>query len=189
MFDLLKAALRQRPNIIVIGEIRGEEGNIAFGAMQTGHAVMATFHAASVQKLIQRLSGHPISVPKSYIDNLNIVVIQSAVKLPNGKMGRRALSINEIVAYDPTSSSFSFIEVFRWDPATDTFEFVGNKNSYILEQKISLMRGIPPNKRWQIYDVVERRAKILERLHKEKGVTNFYELLGVLARAQREGVF
>ncbi len=189
MFDLLKAALRQRPNIIIIGEIRGEEGNIAFGAMQTGHAVMATFHAASVEKLIQRLSGNPISVPKNYIDNLNVVVIQSAVKLPSGKMGRRALSINEIVAYDPTSSSFSFIEVFRWDQATDTFEFVGNKNSYILEQKISLMRGIPPHKRWQIYDVVERRARILEKLHKEKGVTNFYELLKVLARAQREGVF
>jgi flagellar protein FlaI len=189
MFELLKAALRQRPNIIIIGEIRGEEGNIAFGAMQTGHAVMTTFHAASVQKLIQRLNGHPMDVPKSYIDNLNVVVIQGAVKLPSGRMGRRALSVNEIVAYDPTSSSFSFVEVFRWDPATDTFEFVGNKNSYILEQKIALMRGMPPHKRWQIYDVVERRARILEKLHKEKGVTNFYELLNVLGRAQQQGLF
>ena len=57
MFDLLKAALRQRPNEIIIGEIRGEEGAIAFQAMQTGHACMATFHAASVEKLIQRLTG------------------------------------------------------------------------------------------------------------------------------------
>ena len=88
MFDLLKAALRQRPNEIIIGEIRGEEGLIAFQAMQTGHSCMATFHASSVQKLIQRLTGSPINVPKTYVDNLNIVVIQNAVKLPNGKLGR-----------------------------------------------------------------------------------------------------
>ncbi|HEU4758638.1 MAG TPA: type II/IV secretion system ATPase subunit, partial [Dehalococcoidia bacterium] len=100
MFDLLKAALRQRPNAILIGEIRGEEGNIAFQAMQTGHAVMATFHAASVEKLIQRITASPISVPKSYVDNLNVIVIVSAVKLPTGKIGRRVLSINELFGYD-----------------------------------------------------------------------------------------
>ena len=74
MFDLLRAALRQRPNEILIGEIRGKEGNIAFQAMQTGHSCMATFHAASVEKLIQRITGEPISVPRAYIDNLNIAV-------------------------------------------------------------------------------------------------------------------
>ena len=86
MFDMLMAALRQRPNIILIGEIRGTEGNVAFQAMQTGHSVMATFHAATVEKLIQRLTGDPILVPKSYIDNLNIVVLCSQVRLPNGKL-------------------------------------------------------------------------------------------------------
>ncbi len=80
MFDLLKAALRQRPNYILVGEIRGVEGNIAFQAMQTGHPVMSTFHAATVEKLIQRLTTEPISVPKTFIDNLNFVVIQSAVR-------------------------------------------------------------------------------------------------------------
>ena len=79
MFDLLRAALRQRPNEIIIGEIRGEEGAIAFQAMQTGHACMATFHAATVGKLIQRLTGHPINIPKTYIDNLNLVIIMSQV--------------------------------------------------------------------------------------------------------------
>src|SRR5208337_768481 len=100
MFDLLKAALRQRPNEILIGEIRGAEGNIAFQAMQTGHSVMATFHAATVEKLIQRITNNPISVPKAYIDNLNVVVLTSSVKLPNGKNGRRVTSIAEIVSYD-----------------------------------------------------------------------------------------
>ncbi|MBI4294926.1 MAG: type II/IV secretion system ATPase subunit [Chloroflexi bacterium] len=189
MFDLLKAALRQRPNVIIIGEIRGEEGAIAFQAMQTGHAVMATFHASSVEKLIQRLTGNPINVPKTYIDNLNIVVIQSAVKLPNGKLGRRSVSINEIVGYDPVANTFSFVEVFRWDPSADTFEFVGYKNSYILEEKIARKRGLPPNRKWEIYDKLEKRAKILRKLHKEKGITGYYELLRVIARAQQEGLF
>ncbi len=189
MFDLLKAALRQRPNEIIVGEIRGIEGAIAFQAMQTGHAVMATFHAASVEKLIQRITGSPINVPKTYIDNLNVVIIQSAVRLPDGKIGRRALSINEIVGYDPPSDSFSFIEMFRWNPVDDTFEFVGNMNSYLLEQKIALKRGIPKHKKRQIYGELERRAKILEKLHKEQKVVGFYELLQVLAKAQREGLF
>jgi flagellar protein FlaI len=189
MFDLLKAALRQRPNEIIVGEIRGPEGAIAFQAMQTGHSVMATFHAASVQKLIQRLTGSPINVPKSYVDNLNVVVFQSAVKLPDGKSGRRALSINEIVGYDAKNDAFSYMEIFRWDPIEDKFEFVGYMNSYLLEQKIAPRRGIASHQKRRIYLELDRRAKILEKLHKERGITNFYELLTVLAKAQQQGLF
>ncbi|MBF8266820.1 MAG: Type secretory pathway, VirB11 component [Dehalococcoidia bacterium] len=188
MFDLLKAALRQRPNVIIVGEIRGEEGATAFQAMQTGHTVMATFHASAVEKLIQRLTGNPINIPKTYIDNLNVVVIQSAVRLPNGKTARRAVSISEIIGYDPVSNIFSFVEVFRWDPIRDIFEFVGDKNSYLLEEKIAAKRGIPSDRKREIYNLLERRAKVLQKLH-EKGLTNFYALLQVLSRAQHEGIF
>jgi flagellar protein FlaI len=188
MFDLLKAALRQRPNEIIIGEIRGAEGAIAFQAMQTGHSVMATFHAASVERLIQRLTGNPINVPKAYMDNLNIALFQSAVKLPNGKLGRRMVSINEIVGYDPISQSFSFVEAFKWDSSNDSFYFSGDGNSYLLEYKIAPKLGIPLHKKRRIYAEIERRAKILERLNSQ-GVKNFYELLSVLAKAQREGLF
>jgi flagellar protein FlaI len=188
MLDLLKAALRQRPNLIIIGEIRGEEGAIAFQAMQTGHAVMATFHAATVEKLIQRLTGNPINVPKTYIENLNVAVMQSLVKLPNGKAGRRAIAISEIVGYDPPSDSFSFVEVFRWNPATDKFDFVGDKNSFLLEERIAPMKGFPPEKKWGIYGILERRAKVLAKLQ-AKGISGYYELLKVLNRAQQEGVF
>ncbi|MBE0480905.1 MAG: type II/IV secretion system ATPase subunit [Dehalococcoidia bacterium] len=189
MFELLKAALRQRPDVIIVGEIRGEEGNIAFGAMQTGHQVMSTFHASNVEKLIQRLTGHPINVPKTYMDNLNVVVCQNAVKLASGKKARRATSVNEIVGYDSVSNTFSYVEVFRWDPATDTFDFVGKRNSYLLEEKIAIRRGIPPAQKWKIYDQVERRKRILEKLHIDKGVSDFYELLKVLGMAGREGLF
>ena len=188
MFDLLRAALRQRPNEIIIGEIRGEEGAIAFQAMQTGHSCMATFHAASVEKLIQRLTGNPINIPKTYIDNLNLAVIQSMVRLPNGKDGRRIISVNEIVGYDPTSDSFSYIEVFRWNPVDDSFEFSGYMNSYLLEEVIAFKRGLPPNRKREIYNELTKRANILRRL-KDQGITGFYDLYKVISKATREGVF
>jgi flagellar protein FlaI len=188
MFDLLKAALRQRPDAILIGEIRGEEGNIAFQAMQTGHTVMATFHAATVEKLIQRITGSPIDVPRTYIDNLNVVVIISAVKLPNGKSGRRIMSVSELFGYDSATESFSFAEVFHWDPSTDTHEFTGYMNSYLLESKIAVRRGIPQSKRRLMYQELERRAKVLEKLH-GSGIKDFYELHRVLAKAKRQGLF
>jgi flagellar protein FlaI len=188
MFELLKAALRQRPDRIIVGEIRSLEAVVAFQAMQTGHGVMSTFHAASVEKLIQRLTGEPINIPKTYIDNLNVAVIQSAVRLANGKGARRIMSINEIIGYDPVSESFSFLEAFRWNPATDEFEFPGYMNSYLLEQRIALKRGIPPHKRKQIYSDLNRRARVFEKLHKEKGVTDFNEFFDILSEARRQGL-
>ncbi len=187
MFDLLKAALRQRPNEIIVGEIRGEEGNIAFQAMQTGHAVMATFHAASVEKLIQRITGHPINVPKVNLDNLNVVIIQQAVRGPDGKMVRRITEISEMIGYDPYSEGVNFISAFTWDPVTDTFNFTANKNSYLLEHKIAPRKGIPPNRTRRIYKEIEKRAKILKKLA-ESGVTNFYDLFAMMSKLENEGV-
>ena len=188
MFDLLRAALRQRPNEIIIGEIRGEEGAIAFQAMQTGHSCMATFHASSVERLIQRMTGHPINVPKTYVDNLNLIIIMSAVRLPDGSTGRRILSINEVIEYDTETDSFGFIEVFRWDAATDTFEYPGFMNTNLLENVVTERRGMPPLEHRQIYTMLEERATILRNLA-EQDITNFYELHNVITQANREGLF
>jgi flagellar protein FlaI len=187
MFSLLRAALRQRPNAILVGEIRGEEGAIAFQAMQTGHAVAATFHASSVEKLIQRLTGAPISVPKAYVDNLNVVCIASAVRLPNGRPGRRILSINELIGYDSAADAFSFIEVYRWVPHNDTFEATGHMNSYLLENRVAPARGIDPQNKRAIYDEMAKRARLFERLL-EAGRTNFFDLYKAFAQAQRQGI-
>jgi flagellar protein FlaI len=188
MFDLLKAALRQRPNLIIVGEIRGIEGAIAFQAMQTGHACMSTFHAASVAKLIQRITGNPINVPKSYVDNLNVIAICQQVRLSNGHLARRVTSINEIVNYDSIADAFSFIEIFNWNPLDDTFIFRGNQNSYLLENKIAPRRGFPEGKRRQIYRIVRQRAEVLKRITEQKK-TNFYEVYAILSKAYREGYF
>ncbi|AKG54241.1 Flagella-related protein FlaI [Dehalogenimonas sp. WBC-2] len=188
-FDLLKAALRQRPNEILVGEIRGPEGNVAFQAMQTGHSVMTTFHASSVEKLIQRITSNPILVPKSYIDNLNVVVLMNMVKLRNGKYARRITSIAEIAGYDSLSDSFNIVEVFRWDEVTDKFNFTGHMSSYILEYKIAPRLGFSSTKKTKVYDELNKRANILEKLHRDQNITGFYEILSVLGKAQREGLF
>jgi flagellar protein FlaI len=188
MFDLLKAALRQRPDRILIGEIRGVEGNIAFQAMQTGHGVMATFHASSVQKVIQRLTGDPINVPKVNIDNLDLVVIQSAVRGKDGSTVRRVVSVNEIVDYDSASNTFSFITAFRWKAEDDTFEFPGDMNSYVLEQKVAEKRGIPESQRRSIYSELRKRAGILEKIHKKGGVKSFEKLFEVISEANKQGL-
>jgi flagellar protein FlaI len=157
--------------------------------MQTGHGVMSTFHASNVEKLIQRLTGNPINIPKTYVDSLDVVLIQAAVRIAGKGMARRIMSINEIVGYDPSSESFSYIETFHWNPATDTFEFPGFMNSYVLEEKIALRRGIPPFKKKVIYTELKRRAKILQRLHVDRKLKNFYDVFAVLAEAQRQGLF
>jgi len=187
MFDLLKAALRQRPERIMIGEIRGAEGNIAFQAMQTGHGVMSTFHAASVQKLVQRITGEPINVPRPYVDNLDVVVIQAAVRGPDGQTVRRVTSINEIVSYNPTDRTFSFITTFRWKPEDDTFDFPGDMNSYVLEEEIARRRGLPTGQRRTIYKELRRRARILERIHQRMGVSGFHDLFKVIAEGRKRG--
>jgi flagellar protein FlaI len=187
MFDLLKAALRQRPNQILVGEIRGVEGAVAFGAMQTGHPVMSTFHAASVEKLIQRLCGDPINIPKTYVDNLNLVIIQSAVKRPDGQLVRRMISCNELVGFNAETQGFTFVEMFTWDPITDTFIWSGKGSSYLLENKIATMLGMPDSKKSEIYLEVEKRAKILERLHKA-GYTKFWDLFTMMTKIKKQGL-
>ena len=172
-FDLLRAALRQRPNEIMVGEIRGPEGNIAFQAMQTGHSVMATFHASDIEKLIQRLTSSPISVPKTYIDNLNVAILTGNVKLPNGKVGRRITDIAEIVGYDPESQGFNIINAFHWDPEIDKFEFTGYMTSFILEHKIAPKMGIPSYKKQQIYAVIEKRAEAVQATASGTGYQRF----------------
>ena len=187
MFDLLKAGLRQRPNYIMVGEIRGVEGNVAFQAMQTGHPVMSTFHAATVEKLIQRVTADPINIPKTYLDNLNFVIIQSAVRRPNGKIVRRVLSVNELIGYNPEKGGISFIEAFSWDPVTDTHIFNAMGSSYLLESKIATRLGIPGKKKKAIYDEIEKRAKILERLANE-GILNYYDVFDTIAKVTKHGM-
>jgi flagellar protein FlaI len=183
IFDLLIAALRSRPNYIIVGEIRGEEGNVAFQAMQTGHPVMSTFHAGSPHSMIQRLTGHPINVPIASIDNLNIVLIQQAV-MHNGKRLRRVLSVTEIERYYDVENKVITREVFNWDSVNDKHQFRGLFNSYILEKKIAATLGYEDTR--DIYTELDRRKKILEKMIDEE-IDNYFDVWDTISKFEKQG--
>ncbi len=161
LFDLVRAALRSRPNYIIVGEVRGKEGSVMFQAMQTGHAVISTFHAPSTKQLIQRFTGDPINVPIRFMDNLNCVVFQSSL-YEGGRLIRRVTSVDEIIRYSKDLDGVLTRSVFRWDPFTDTHFFRGMNNSFILEEKIAPRLKFEDKR--MIYDELRSRAKILKNM-------------------------
>ncbi|MCJ7731897.1 type II/IV secretion system ATPase subunit [Candidatus Bathyarchaeota archaeon] len=188
MFTLLKAALRQRPTYIIVGEVRGAEGNIAFQAMQTGHPSIATFHASTVGKLVQRLTSFPINVPKTHIDNLNAAMFQSAVHDPDtGRYKRRVLTINEILGYEPADQAYNFVEVFSFEASTDEIVFRGLGTSYLLDQKIAVMKGYTGMDVRKIYDELYMRAEILEYMI-SLGILEYDDVLDNLLWVQGAGL-
>jgi len=176
MMTLLVAALRSRPNYIIVGEIREKEGGIAFQAMQTGHPVMSTFHAGDPHKMIQRLTGHPINVPISAVDNLNVVLIQQAVYL-NGKYQRRVLSVTELIKYYDELGKVATANVFEWVPATDEFGFLGWHNSYILEEKVARLLGYKDVR--EIYDELMFRSAIIDKMISQK-IFNYFDVWEII---------
>jgi flagellar protein FlaI len=183
LFDLLTAALRSRPDYIIPGETRGAEGSVVFQAMQTGHPCITTFHAGSVTKVIQRFTGDPINVPKTFMDNLDFVLIQMAVER-KGKRLRRVLSVDEIEGYNRAVDGVMSRTAFEWNSADDTHIFRANRNSYILEQRIAKNAGYTDPS--EIYEEFDRRKHILERMVEEK-IFDYYEVVQFIWTFYREG--
>jgi flagellar protein FlaI len=181
--DLLRAGLRSRPDYIIPGETRGIEGRVVFQAMQTGHPVITTFHAGSVTKVIQRFTGHPINIPKPFMDNLDVVLIQMAVER-KGKRIRRVLSVDEIEGYNKEVDGIMSRKAFEWNPVDDTQVFKANRNSFILESRIAKMAGLTDP--MQIYDEFDRRKHIIERMVQEK-IFDYYEVVQFIWTFYREG--
>ncbi len=183
MFDLLKAALRSRPNYIIVGEIRGAEGAVAFQAMQTGHPTVATFHAVDKVKMIQRLSSPPINIPLTFMDNLNVALFQQAIPR-GGRLIRRITSVDEIQGYSELDGGIITLPVFSYRPKTDDHLFQGYNNSYILEKKIAEQHGYEDPS--EIYRVLTRRAQVLQGLV-DHGVLRFDEVNQIIFRFFDEG--
>lgn len=183
MFDLLKAALRSRPDYIIVGEVRGVEGAIAFQAIQTGHPVMTTFHASSIKKMIQRFTGDPINVPVRFMDNLNVAVFQQAMYI-KGKLYRRITSVEEILGYSSEVGGVMTQPVFGWDPITDTHFFRGMNNSYILENKIADKLGF--DDRRKIYDELDTRTRVIEKMV-ERNILEYEQVNNVMKAYHRFG--
>ena len=117
MFSLLKSALRQRPEYIIVGEVRGKEAQTLFQAMNTGHTTFSTLHAGNVAEAVNRLTNDPINVPEAMFGALDLILIQGLLH-GNGKGYRRCLSLNEI---STSGTDITCTPIFSWDHKPDSF--------------------------------------------------------------------
>ncbi|MFB6078483.1 MAG: type II/IV secretion system ATPase subunit [Halarchaeum sp.] len=184
MFDLVAAALRSRPDYIIVGEVRGAEGRMAFQAAQTGHPVMLTFHASDIVSMIQRFTSDPINVPETFMDNADVALFQNRVK-QGDEVLRRVTSVQEIEGYSKEMDGVITRQVFNWDPVEDEIVFQGMNNSYVLEEQIATLLGYADTR--DIYDDLDFRANLIERMIQE-GILGYHEVNETIKAFQRDGI-
>jgi flagellar protein FlaI len=124
LYDLLKAAVRQRPDYIIVGEVRGDEAYTLFQAMATGHLGMCTIHAESVEAVLRRLEAEPMNIPKSLIALTNVILVMERTEVA-GKPSRRVSVATEIQGLDSKTKDLATMEVFSYNAKGDAFSFLG----------------------------------------------------------------
>jgi len=159
MYDLLKAALRQRPEYIIVGEVRGSEALTLFQAMSTGHTTYSTMHAGDVQEVINRLENEPINVPHAMLKALDIITVQTRAVV-KGIKNRRCKQIVEITGIDPRSGNIRINDMFKWNPQEDSFEKGGE--SYVMNNIIHEMGWSTD----QLLDEIVNRKYVLQYMVK-----------------------
>lgn len=139
LFQLVKVALRYRPDVLIVGEVRGEEAYVLFQAIATGHSGMTTLHAENIDAAVKRLMSPPMNIPQSYVPLINVVlVIKRVTKVDEHgrpRPARRITSVWEVEDYG------RYLEVSRWDPVRDRFEL--SLGSSVLIKRVSEASGRP----------------------------------------------
>jgi len=172
LFDLLKMAVRQRPDYIIVGEVRGEEAYTLFQAMAIGHLGMSTVHAESMDAIIHRLESEPMNIPRPLLTMIDAAMFQVRTEV-DGRPARRALMIKEVVALDPKTKELLTNEVYRWDAKRDVFLYSGR--SYILEKNMKKM-GLSVE---EIQKEIHRRKMVLEWMVRNK-IRRYTDVAGVI---------
>ncbi|MEM5832063.1 MAG: type II/IV secretion system ATPase subunit [Candidatus Aenigmatarchaeota archaeon] len=172
LFQLLVESLRQRPDYIIVGEVRGNEAYVLFQQIATGHPSFATIHAENMDKLMDRLTTPPISLPKGLIGSLDIVIFMQRMKYRE-KFVRRIVEIDEIVGFPKESEKPIYNKVFSWDPYKDSFEI--GECSVVLK-KISQSIGV---KEKEVIEEFQRRVAILKWMN-ENNITNFKDVYAII---------
>lgn len=171
MFDLLRAAMRQRPEYILVGEVRGEEAQTLFQAMNTGHTTFSTMHAGSVDAAIHRLESEPLNVPRNMVQALNIISVQALIFRGTERV-RRVQEIVEIAGIDPSTGNLRVNTVFTYDPIHDRITFTGRSQVFA---EIAERRGWS---RDQIDEEVRVRKEILEAMERQ-GIYDYVSVASI----------
>jgi len=131
LYDLLRAALRQRPDFIIVGEVRGEEAQTLFQALSTGHSGMSSIHADSISAVLHRLTNPPMNIPRTLIPAVNFILQQGRMIIKNAP-ARRVVSVAEVVGVDTRTNELITNEVYSFNAETGALEYTGR--SYTLEK-------------------------------------------------------
>ena len=160
LFDLLKAAMRQRPDYIIVGEVRGEEAFTLFQAMATGHGGLSSIHGDSVQAAIRRLESAPLNIPRTLLPTLHLIALQSRIKIGD-QPARRLMHLAEVLGVDPSSGELDLNDVYKWDPRTDSFNYSGRSHTI---ERLAERAGLQLD---LVQEEIRRRKTVLEYMVKK----------------------
>jgi len=173
LFDLVKTSMRHRPDILIVGEVRGNEAYVLFQALATGHGGMCTMHAEDLNSAIKRLTQKPMDIAPAYIPLMNIVLTVQRVRLEKKKgqrrIYRRVLSVDEIADYE------DYRKIFKWRPAKD--DFLASLNNSVMLSTISERSGITKD---ELIKEIQRRKKVLHWMRQRK-IRSYKEVAAIIA--------
>lgn len=171
LFDLLRESLRQRPDYIIVGEVRGREAYVLFQEMAMGHPSLATIHAENMQKLLDRLETPPIELPSGLIQSANVIVFLLSTRYKNRQI-RRVGEVLEVVAIDEKGLPVTN-QIFKWNPVNDTFDI---SNRSVMLKQISDASGLGEQ---EIGEELKRRMVVLEWM-RARGIINYRDVNSVI---------
>ena len=177
LYELVKTAMRMRPDILVIGEVRGAEAFVLFQAITTGHGGMCTLHAEDSKSAIQRLTSNPMNVSPNYISFLDLLFVVRRVQLP---FAGSVQSARRIISIDEVTSSGGLTRIFDWDPALDAHKSKNLADSEKIK-KLARSKGVGIK---TILQEIDRREDVL-KWFQYKGIREFKELGAMFEQYRR----
>ena len=174
MNDLVKNSLRQRPDRIIVGEVRGEEAITLFTALNTGHSGFGTLHSNSARETITRLTTNPMSVPKIMIQAIDFIIMQKRIYTPSGVSYRRISEVAEVVGSE--EGVIQLNKIFEWNPETDSIE-----NVSISSKTLTQIANLSGKSLYEINKEIENRELLLkhmvnQNIHRENEVNTILEM-------------
>jgi flagellar protein FlaI len=177
LFDLVKTSMRHRPDVLIVGEVRGNEAYVLFQALATGHGGMCTMHAENLDSAVKRLTSKPMDIAPTYIQLMNLILSVQRVHLVKEgerRVNRRVMTVDEIVNYE------NYRSTFKWDPVKDEHNSFLD-NSAILEN-ISEKIGITKEK---MRAEIKRRVDVLSWMRKQN-IRSYKDVAAVIAEYATE---
>jgi len=168
---LLKNSLRQRPDRIIVGEVRSKEAITLFGALNTGHSGMGTLHANSSQETISRLTNPPMNVPTIMINSIDIILMQNRIYHPEKGIIRRITEVSEVVGME--MGKIQLNKIYQYDYSLDRLKYTAINSKAL--NNIASMKGMTMK---EITKEIERREKyLLENMKNKENTADTTKLI------------